>query len=821
MAGSHNMNGPSVGLTVREHIERKELTERFAGLEMVGRARELADLGRLTESHRVVAVTGHAGVGKTRLIAEWLRTSHQECPVVYRDLSHRQGTNWPWALVESGSAEDILDFDSCLEHLRRKWSKRRAVFWLDSCEALGDRIASLQILGSILPNAQIVLGTRTIDHLWAGLCHVEVAPLATFAGGPAEQLVASIVGWADPRLRSLTLQTHGLPLAIRIAGDLDTTRQHSFQTLLTSTVLQRVGTLPDHERQVVIGTACWSTDFRKEDLSDFLGVSEDIAESVFVWLRANSFAHSVEPETLILYPHVQEILWRHQVAVHPEIFTQYLERLGRWARIDDDELIGHHAFRVGKYASQLRFALDHALALNVPPSLCWPAFLALHSLVNDQCPATETLLRLDTIRSHADWKWPSLCLKVEFLQHHLRFEKIAAAIRTMPDLVHPLDGGDPELSARFGIALASYYRLNGATAKASALCQDVLTYLPRVQPHNVRHHLRSKVEWVICLVKRLEGVLDEASDHARIAEQSAAQAGAPHEEWKATQARALIEMDRGNFAQALEMTNVLCSRAALHRNTYWHTQGYALAATALLLDGRTREAIAASTASWEVGQELGAVGWRTDLAVSRLVNGALSHNSAVAAEGLKAVEALWDEVSAMYGASRMALTIAGCLVLVGRQDLARRLSPWFESPLQKALFAFVIGSSEKPPDWTPKHSLADRHFALVLTTLAQRRSLRIARLSDGRLAIARDGITNQLTPQLSELLTFFLGKKNSSSLEQIAAAIWGHALPLRPSQRQKALALISSLRRHLGSNLIHDETGYRLDTLGLDAGFVS
>lgn len=109
----------------------------------VGRERELADLGQLLSTTRLLTLTGAGGSGKTRLASELLTRQTQAEFVAWIDLAAASGAELVLPLVAHGlGAPDRAD-QPTLDLLVTAIGDRAPLLVLDNCEHLVDAVAGL------------------------------------------------------------------------------------------------------------------------------------------------------------------------------------------------------------------------------------------------------------------------------------------------------------------------------------------------------------------------------------------------------------------------------------------------------------------------------------------------------------------------------------------------------------------------------------------------------------------------------------------------------------------------------------------------------
>jgi predicted ATPase/DNA-binding SARP family transcriptional activator len=203
----------------------------------IGRRKELAHLGRLLESGRLVSVTGVPGVGKSRLA---LRLAAQEADLFGGGVWVTDLASWTGSVDRALVAALGLpaepgrdDRTAAVEHLRGE----RALLVLDNCESALDDVAVLVTeLLRALPELRILVTSRHRLGL-AGEHVMIVAPMTvppiTAAGEPLvgyesvdlllNRASAAVPGFRCSRFDWRDVQTlceklDGVPLAIELAA---------------------------------------------------------------------------------------------------------------------------------------------------------------------------------------------------------------------------------------------------------------------------------------------------------------------------------------------------------------------------------------------------------------------------------------------------------------------------------------------------------------------------------------------------------------------------------------------------------------------------
>ncbi|WP_178880242.1 helix-turn-helix transcriptional regulator [Streptomyces acidiscabies] len=141
-------------------VDKAALTS-FHSDAFVGRQGEIATLDTLLARHKVVTVVGVAGMGKTRLAAEYITSAQEQFSEVYKlDLNSLDDGNLDEAhplIASSGGTMSLVEAGK-VGHLS---GARRILVWLDGCERKRDVCGRLvaQLL-SMASNTTVLLSSR-------------------------------------------------------------------------------------------------------------------------------------------------------------------------------------------------------------------------------------------------------------------------------------------------------------------------------------------------------------------------------------------------------------------------------------------------------------------------------------------------------------------------------------------------------------------------------------------------------------------------------------------------------------------------------------
>ncbi|MFD7260771.1 ATP-binding protein [Streptomyces sp. NPDC059874] len=203
--------------------------------EFIGRAAELAELGRLLESSRLVTVTGVGGVGKSRLVLAAARASAEQDGAASQErycdgiwLAELATVRDP-ALLEIALSEALGLTDHTTRHprtvLAEHLAERRLLLVLDGFEQLVDETAELvrELLRHSPGLRVLAAGRRPL-----ALDGERAFPLAPLAGAESLALLTARATAADPAFRvsdanraalaELCARLDGIPLALELAA---------------------------------------------------------------------------------------------------------------------------------------------------------------------------------------------------------------------------------------------------------------------------------------------------------------------------------------------------------------------------------------------------------------------------------------------------------------------------------------------------------------------------------------------------------------------------------------------------------------------------
>jgi predicted ATPase/class 3 adenylate cyclase len=392
---------------------RTNLPERLTSF--VGRDRELRDLGKLLQTHRLVTVTGVGGVGKTRLALH-----------LAADASSRyiDGT-WVCELAAVEDEDSMVEVLAATMGVAARsglslaesigeflWAKQ-VLLVIDNCEHLLDAVAG--IVGAILrdcPRASVLATSRE----GLGLDGEQLWPLRSLAmpplGAPGDEVATSDAVMlfvdraqgADPRfaldpgnavaVAEICRRLDGIPLAIELAaartaalspGDVAALLDERFRLLTRG----RRGAVDRH--QTLRATVDWSYSLLSENerlLFDRLGVfpgsfDAPAAQSVAVGDGVDGFAviellTELVAKSMLVADRSGDGPMRYQLL---ETIRDYaMEHLG--ALGETDNLRRRHANHYAEIAEQIG-----------------PGLLSRDELVW----RARELLELDNLRAAVDW----------------------------------------------------------------------------------------------------------------------------------------------------------------------------------------------------------------------------------------------------------------------------------------------------------------------------------------------------------------------------------------------------------------------------------
>jgi predicted ATPase/DNA-binding SARP family transcriptional activator len=190
----------------------------------LGRHVELDALDRLTATSPLVTVTGPGGVGKTRLVAEWIHHC-EDLPIVVVELAGVDGPGLPHAVAAALGVPAVPGASELVEAL----AARELVLVVDNCEhVVAEARALLAQLLTTAPAMRVVATSR----VRLGLPAEHVLPLAPLPHGrdddPAVSLLQTRIGALDPgfvagpneraQMRAVCRRLDGLPLALELAA---------------------------------------------------------------------------------------------------------------------------------------------------------------------------------------------------------------------------------------------------------------------------------------------------------------------------------------------------------------------------------------------------------------------------------------------------------------------------------------------------------------------------------------------------------------------------------------------------------------------------
>lgn len=188
-----------------------------------GRSDALADLERDANRHQIVTVLGIGGVGKSRLVSEWIQRSGRSGAALWVDL---HGVNSTGVLMRIASQLGLRVEMSgmAMETILYALPSTPTVLVLDNAEGVSDEVAgAVAVLTAQVPELTVVVTSRlplgvTGEHLRA------LAPLAMDSPELIELAVDRVGGSPDPQMvRMLARRSGGLPLSLELlaAGGAD------------------------------------------------------------------------------------------------------------------------------------------------------------------------------------------------------------------------------------------------------------------------------------------------------------------------------------------------------------------------------------------------------------------------------------------------------------------------------------------------------------------------------------------------------------------------------------------------------------------------
>ncbi|WOX14688.1 ATP-binding protein [Streptomyces sp. N50] len=275
----------------------------------VGRRQETAEVKRLVAAHRLVSLTGTAGVGKTRLVLHAvprLARAFADGVHIVQLAGVRDASLVPLALIEALNIRDVSGRSPVrvlVDHLQ----DRESLLVLDNCEHLADACARL--VETLLAETAAVRVLATSRHpLDVTAQHVlEVQPLATPTPGEplpprpaleypalalfADRAAAVLPGFSlteanQDAVAALCRRLDGLPLAIELAAV-------RMRALGVRQLLER---LDRRYRLLADSTGDDDTLARHRTLRAAVDWSHDLCtrEEQTVWARASAFAGSFD-----------------------------------------------------------------------------------------------------------------------------------------------------------------------------------------------------------------------------------------------------------------------------------------------------------------------------------------------------------------------------------------------------------------------------------------------------------------------------------------------------------------------------------------------
>ncbi|MFC8520176.1 ATP-binding protein [Streptomyces sp. NPDC057257] len=282
--------------SVLQAVPASAVVSRTGGLpaaltSFVGRRQELAEIGRLLETARLVTLTGAGGVGKTRLALEAAALSTGGFPdgVWLVDLAPLRETGAERVAGVAATALRVPDLGTpnALGRLAEHLSERRALIVLDNCEHLADACAAFaKSLLAASPELHILATSR---HT-LGVTGEHVLTVPPLPSDDAVVLLRDRATAVRPDLRGsdmdqvqlsrLCSDLDGLPLAIELAAS----------RLRTLTVDQVVDRLED--RFALLTGGCRTALPHRRTLRGMIDWSHELCAPAerLLWQRLSVFA---------------------------------------------------------------------------------------------------------------------------------------------------------------------------------------------------------------------------------------------------------------------------------------------------------------------------------------------------------------------------------------------------------------------------------------------------------------------------------------------------------------------------------------------------
>lgn len=281
--------------------------------DMIGRDREVAEIERLLDRHRLVTLTGPGGIGKTRLaiaVAHQIHTRYRDGVAFVALASVRDASHVAGAIAQVLSVRETAG-GSLVENLTRALAGQHLLVVLDNFEHVMDAAPLVSDLLHACASLTVLVTTREVLRI-DGEREFAVPPLAIpepelagslaqLAGSPAIALflqrgeacrpeLALTPGNADAIL-DICRHLDGLPLAIELAAArLNVLTPAAIQTRLANRLTLLTGGRRDapHRQQTLSATIAWSYDLLTTDeqalfrrLAVFVGgFTLDAAEAV-------------------------------------------------------------------------------------------------------------------------------------------------------------------------------------------------------------------------------------------------------------------------------------------------------------------------------------------------------------------------------------------------------------------------------------------------------------------------------------------------------------------------------------------------------------
>jgi len=382
---------PVEAFRLRDVIAGAEPVARHLDGVLVGRERERARLRREYEdtvadrSCRLVTLLGAAGVGKSRLVADFLDDTRREADVLHgRCLSYGEGiTYWPLvelllaigvdpdAVLGSSAAETQLTFRRLLEE-RAAGRPQIAVFddiqwaertFLDLVEHIADLSRGVPIL------LLCVARTELLDAHpgWGGgKLNATSLLLEPLAGEDCERLIDTLAVDAidDETRQRIIVASQGNPLFVHEMlamareqrGDREIVVPPTIQALLQA----RLDALSENERTVI---ECGSVEGQVFHRGAVAELAPPVRSGVDAHLSALVRQELIRPEGPV-FAGDEAFRFRHTLirdaayeslpkATRAELHERFANWLGGHALVERDEILGYHLEQAYRYRREL------------------------------------------------------------------------------------------------------------------------------------------------------------------------------------------------------------------------------------------------------------------------------------------------------------------------------------------------------------------------------------------------------------------------------------------------------------------------------------